>query len=120
MKKILVILVWGVLVFAIGTYLDKVRGMLMLGWDPTMTAVFRFAAGLALVVSVVLVGRWLRGWMGGKGLEPGGWFVAGALAWLLQGAYAWWMEPRRTLDLMVHDTFIVIAYVYAAAGVAMV
>jgi cytochrome c oxidase subunit 1 len=58
--------------------------------------------------------------MGGKGLEPGGWFVAGAVAWMLQGAYVWWMEPRRALDLMVHDTYFVIGYVYAAAGVAAV
>jgi cytochrome c oxidase subunit 1 len=119
MKKILVILIWGVLVFAIGTYLDKVRAMLMLGWDATMTAVFRFAMGLVLVVLVVLVGRWLRRWSG-KGMGPGEWFVAGAVAWGLQGGFARWVEPRRMLDLVVHDTYFVMTYVFVVVGMAVV
>jgi heme/copper-type cytochrome/quinol oxidase subunit 1 len=119
MKKVWAILIWGVLIFGIGTYLDMVRGMLMAGSDPMITAVFRFAVGLVLVVVVVLVGRWLRRWTG-KGLGPGEWFVAGAVAWVIQGGYMWQVEPGRTLDLVVHDTFLIIFYVYAAAVVAVV
>jgi len=116
MKKVWAIFIWGVLVFAIGTYLDMVRGMLMTGSDPMIAAVFRFAVGLGLVVVVVLVGRWL----GGARLDPGGWFVAGAVAWVIHGVYMWRMEPGRTLDIVVHDTFFVIFYLHAAIGVAVV
>jgi heme/copper-type cytochrome/quinol oxidase subunit 1 len=116
MKKVWAILIWGVLVFVIGTYLDMVRGMLMMGSDPIMTAVFRFAVGLGLVVVVVLVRRWFRG----ARLDPGGWFVAGAVSWVIQGVYMWRMEPGRTLDLVVHDTFFIIFYLHAAVGVAAV
>jgi cytochrome c oxidase subunit 1 len=120
MKKVLAILIWGVLIFAIGTYLDKVRAMMMLGWDATLTAYFRFAVGLVLVVLVVLAGRWLRRWMQGKRLEPGAWFVAGTVAWGLQAAYARWIEPRQLLDLVIHDTYFVMTYVFAAVGMAVV
>jgi heme/copper-type cytochrome/quinol oxidase subunit 1 len=81
-----------------------------------MTAVFRFAAGLGLVVVVVLVGRWLRG----ARLDPGGWFVSGAVAWVIQGVYMWRMEPGRTVDLQLHDTLFVLAYFQMSLGVAVV
>jgi heme/copper-type cytochrome/quinol oxidase subunit 1 len=118
MKKLWAILIWGVLVFGIGTYLDKVREMLMTGGDPFMTYVIRFGMGLVLAVLVVVAGRWTRRGAGGMG--PGEWFVAGAVAWLLQAGYMWWMEPKRTLDLLVHDTFFVIYYPHVAVGVAVV
>ncbi|HUB62731.1 MAG TPA: hypothetical protein VL978_18580, partial [Puia sp.] len=60
MKKSSAILIWGVLVFAIGTYLDKVREMLMMGGDPVVTYILRFGVALVLVVLVVLVGGWLK------------------------------------------------------------
>jgi cytochrome c oxidase subunit I len=119
MKKVWAILIWGVLIFAIGTYLDMVRGMLMGGSDPMITAVFRFAVAFVVVMVVVLVGRWLRRWTG-KRLRPGEWFVAGAVAWMLQGAYARWVEPLRTLDMVVHDTYFVMTYVFAVVGVAVI
>jgi len=46
--------------------------------------------------------------------------VAGAAAWLIQAGYVWWMEPKRTLDLLVHDTIFVIYYPHAAIGVAVI
>lgn len=91
----------------------------MMGGDPVLTYILRFGVGLMLVVVVVLVGRWLRRWIGQR-LGPGEWFVAGAVAWLIQGGYVWWMEPKRTLDLLVHDTFFVIYYPHAAIGVALI
>jgi cytochrome c oxidase subunit I len=118
MKKLWAILIWGVLVFGIGTYLDKVREMLMTGGDPLVTYILRFGVGLVLVVLVVLARTWSRRAAGR--LEPGGWFMAGALAWLIQAGYVWWMEPKRTLDLLVHDTFLIIYYPHAAVGAALV
>jgi|GEM_PF-5504431 heme/copper-type cytochrome/quinol oxidase subunit 1 len=118
MKKFWAILIWGVLVFGIGTYLDKVREMLMMGGDLYLNYVIRFGLGLVIVILVVLAGRWTR--RGAGGMEPGEWFVAGAVAWLLQAVYMWWLEPKRTLDLLVHDTFFVLYYPHAAIGVAIV
>lgn len=120
MKKVRAILIWGVLIFAIGTFLDKVRGMLMQGSDPGATAFFQFAVGFVLVVAVVLMGRWLRGRMGSKGMGPGEWFFAGAVAWALQGAFVWWGERPRTLDLQIHETMFVIYYLHVALAVAVV
>jgi hypothetical protein len=115
MKKLWAILIWGVLVFGIGTYLDKVREMLMMGGDPMVTYILRFGVGLALAVLVVLVGRWLRRTAGR--LEPGEWFVAGAVAWLIQAGYVWWMEPRQTVDIQLHDTMFVIWRLYVIGAV---
>jgi hypothetical protein len=56
MKKLWAILIWGVLVFGIGTYLDKVREMLMMGGDPVVTYILRFGIGLVLAVLAVLIG----------------------------------------------------------------
>ncbi|HTR28397.1 MAG TPA: hypothetical protein VMH27_03955 [Puia sp.] len=115
MKNVWAIVVWGVLIFAIGTYLDKVRGMLMAGGDPVMVYVIRFGIGLALAAFVVLVGRWVRRWSGG--MSPGRWFVAGALAWLIEGSYGWGMDPARTIDIQVHDTMFVIGHFQAVCAV---
>jgi heme/copper-type cytochrome/quinol oxidase subunit 1 len=117
MKNVWAILVWGVLIFAIGTYLDKVRKMLMGGGDPVVVVyALRFGLGLVLVVVAVLVGRWVRRLLKG-GLEPGGWFVAGALAWVIEGGYGCWTDPRGTIDIQLHDTLYVIARLYAVGGV---
>jgi cytochrome c oxidase subunit I len=118
MKKVGTILIWGVLVYAIGTYLDMVRGMLMTGSDPLMTAVFRFAVGLALVVLVVLVGRGLRRWTG-KRPGPGDWFMIGAVAWAVKGGYDWGIDPGATVDVQIHDTMFVIARVDVIAAVVL-
>lgn len=109
MKRLWAILIWGVLIFAIGTYLDRVREMLMLGIDPTVIYIVRFGVGLVLAVLVVLVGRWLRRWLGGHGLGPGDWFMIGAVAWVIQGGYGWWMDSGRTVDIEIHDTIFVLA-----------
>jgi heme/copper-type cytochrome/quinol oxidase subunit 1 len=119
MKKVWAILIWGVLVFAIGTYLDMVRGMLMTGSDPMMTAVFRFVVGLGLVVVVVLVGRWLKLWLGRDRLGPGDWFMIGAVAWVAKGGYDWGMDQRATVDIQIHDTLFVLARARAIAAVAL-
>jgi cytochrome c oxidase subunit 1 len=108
MKKLWAILIWGVLVFGIGTYLDKVREMLMMGGDPFMTYVMRFGVGLVLAILVVLIGGWLKRWLGRNGPGPGDWFMIGAVAWGMQGGYGWWLEPRGTLDIQIHDTMFVI------------
>jgi hypothetical protein len=108
MKKFWAILIWGVLVFGIGTYLDKVREMLMMGGDPMVTYIVRFGVGLVLVILAVLVGRWLKRWLGRNGLGPGDWFMIGAVAWAIDGGYGWWMDPRGTLDIQIHDTMYVI------------
>lgn len=118
MKNVWAILVWGVLIFAIGTYLDKVREMLMGGGDPVNTAILQFGVGLALVVAVVLAGRWVKRWSGG--MRVGDWWIAGAAAWLLEGGYVWKLEPRRMLDLLIHDTFFNIFFPHAAIGVAVI
>ena len=68
MKKFWAILIWGVLVFGIGTYLDKVREMLMMGGDPMVTYILRFGVGLVLVILAVLVGRWLKRWLESAGI----------------------------------------------------
>jgi hypothetical protein len=108
MKKLWAILIWGVLVFGIGTYLDKVREMLMMGDDPFMTYVIRFGVGLVLAVLSVLVGGWLKRWLGRNGLGPGDWFMIGAVAWAIQGGYGWWMDPREHLDIVIRDSIFVI------------
>jgi hypothetical protein len=113
MKKFWAILIWGVLVFGIGTYLDKVREMLMMGGDPVMTYILRFGVGLMLAILVVLVGRLLKRWLGRNGLGPGDWFMIGAVAWAIQGGYGWWMDPRGIVDVAVHDTYFVISRLYA-------
>ncbi len=106
MKKIRAILIWGVLIFAIGTYLDKVRVMLMQGGDPTIILVLRFAVALVLVVAVVLVGKWMRG----TRMEAGAWFLAGAIAWVLQGGFVWLTDPKQVVDIQIHDTVFVVLY----------
>jgi hypothetical protein len=117
MKKSTAILVWGVLIFAIGTYLDQVRVMILMGDDPVTTYILRFGVGLALAVLVVLLGRGLRRWLGGKGLGPGDWFMAGALAWLAWGAYGLWQGPGQLMEFLLHDTLFIAARWHVAAGV---
>jgi heme/copper-type cytochrome/quinol oxidase subunit 1 len=117
MKKLWAILIWGVLVFGIGTYLDKVREMLMAGGDLMVTYILRFGVGLGLAVLVVLVGRWLKRWLGRNGLGPGDWFMIGAVAWAVQGGYGWWMDPRQTVDIQIHDTMFVIWRLHAIGAV---
>lgn len=119
MKKVWAILIWGVLVFVIGTYLDMVREMLMTGSDPMMTALFRFAVGLVLVVVVVLAGRWLKRWLGRDRVGPGDWFMIGVVAWVVKGGYDFGMDPKATVDIQIHDTMFVIARVHAIAAVAL-
>jgi hypothetical protein len=108
MKKLLAILIWGVLVFGIGTYLDKVREMLMMGGDPFVTYVMRFGVGLALAVLAVLIGGWLKRRLGRNGLGPGDWFMIGAVAWSIHGGYGWWAEPRGVVDIAIHDNYFVV------------
>jgi cytochrome c oxidase subunit 1 len=119
MKKFSAILIWGLLVFAIGTYLDKVREMVMMGGDPFMTYVIRFGVGLGLAVVVVFAGGWLKRWLGRNGLGPGDWFMIGAVAWMIEGGYGWWMEPRWTVDMMIHDTMFVIAHVHLISAIVL-
>jgi heme/copper-type cytochrome/quinol oxidase subunit 1 len=118
MKKVWAILIWGVLVFAIGTYLDKVRELLMVGGDQNLTYVLRFGIGFVLVVVVALVGRWLKRWLGRNGLGPGDWFMIGAVAWVIEGGYGWVIDPRATLDIQVHDTMFIIGRLHAIGGAA--
>ncbi|HEV3411243.1 MAG TPA: hypothetical protein VG101_02140 [Puia sp.] len=118
MKKVWAILIWGVLVFAIGTYLDKVRELLMSGNDLVQTYVVRFGIGFVLVIVVVLVGKGLRKWVGrNNGLEPGDWFMIGAVAWVIEGGYGWLMDPRQTVDIRLYDTMFVIARLQAIGAV---
>jgi hypothetical protein len=119
MKKLWAILIWGVLVFGIGTYLDKVREMLMMGGDPVVMYILRFGVGLVLAILVVLIGGWLNRWLGRNGLGPGDWFMIGAVAWGIQGGYGWWMDPRGHLDIQIHDTMFVISQL-DAIGVVVV
>lgn len=116
MKRVWAILIWGVLIFAIGTYLDMVRGMLMRGGDPKMTALFRFAMPLVLVAATVLMGRWMRGWIRGA-FGPGDWFMAGAVAWVFQAGLVWWADPRRTEDIQIHDSMFVLLFVQVAGAI---
>jgi cytochrome c oxidase subunit I len=118
MKNVWAILIWGIIVFAVGTFLDKVRSMLMSGGNPMVINIFRFAAGFVLVVIVVLVRRGLRKWMKGEGLGPAGWFTAGAVAWVMQAVYVRFVAPRRTVDIQIHDTLFVLGYWHLAVGVA--
>jgi cytochrome c oxidase subunit 1 len=120
MKNVSAILIWGVMVFAVGAFLDRARTMLMTDVGPLVTYGFRFVVGFVLVVVIVLVRRLLRKWMADEQLGPGGWFGAGAIAWALQGVYVWLTEPRRTLDLHVHDRYFVISYLYVAVEVSAV
>src|ERR1700761_1185563 len=117
MKKLWAILIWGLLVFGIGTYLDKVREMLMAGGDPVVTYIIRFGVGLVLAIAVVLMGRWMKRWLGWNALGPGGWFLIGAVAWGIQGGYDWWMDPRGIVDIAVHDTYFVILRLHAYSAV---
>ena len=120
MKNVWAILIWGVMIFAVGAFLDRVRTMLMTGVSPLVMYGFRFVVGFALVVVVVLVRRALRKWMTDDQLGPGGWFGAGAIAWALQGVYVWATEPRRTLALHLQDTSFVLSYLYVAVEVSAV
>jgi hypothetical protein len=113
MKKFWAILIWGLLVFAIGTYLDKVRELLMLGGDETLTYVLRFGIGFLVVVVVVLVGGWVRRWLGRDRLGPGDWFMIGAVAWMIEGGYGWWIEPKGTVDIQVRDMLFAVARLQA-------
>lgn len=118
MKKVWAILIWGVLIFAIGTYLDKVRGMVMQGGDPVLILVLRFAVGLVLVVAIVLMGRWVRGWTG-KVLSPGDWFMAGAMAWVFQAGLVLATDPRWTVDIQLHDTIFILLFFHVAGAIVL-
>jgi cytochrome c oxidase subunit 1 len=117
MKNFWAIFIWGVVIFGVGTFLDKVRTMLISGESPAVMSVFRFAAGFALVVIVVLVQRWLQKWMK-DGMAPTAWWCAGALAWGLQAGYGRWVERRRPVDIQTHDTIFVVDYYHVGLGVA--
>ncbi|HXD76544.1 MAG TPA: hypothetical protein VN616_01990 [Puia sp.] len=116
MKKATAILVWGVPLWAIGTWLDQVRMMLMLGEDVQTTYWIRFGAGLALAAVVVLAARGLRRWTG-KRMMPGDWFMSGAVAWSLQGLFNWRTGVIQDMDVQIHDTYIVVPHTHVYSGV---
>lgn len=89
----------------------------MMGGDQGILMMVRFAVALVLVVVVVYVGRFLRAWTGNR-MGPGEWFLAGAIAWGFQGLMDLLVEHRPTLDIVIHDTYIVVGYIHAVLAIA--